>query len=434
MAASDLRFSGLTLTTGGRSPKALLQGISGCCDGGTITAVVGPSGAGKSLLLDVLAGQPPVGCAVGGSIQLDGTPLSPAVMQERACLVLQNDVLLATATVREMVTHSALLRLPADMPREAKLERVEAILQELDLAGCADSLIGDSERGRQRLSGGQRRRTTLAIELVRLPCLLLLDEPLSGLDSEMALSVIQGLSHLTAQGRIVLLSVHQASPTLERKFQQLLVMASGRLVCAGTHSQALECIEQAGLSCPAYESPVDFLVAAVKVPEQQDALVAAFEGLRDGWGVEGCNSGTPHGKLIGSCGTPAVSTGSVGDEEQGRQHSAAGNTKGGDALGKTGAWHVLTHFSATTCLLSKRHMLSALRKPKALAMEVLRKIVVFAFLGESPMLFSQFQFHRGTPLQVAMSLCYGGASPLSPHTGCLLHRAQAKSPCMSGLQ
>ncbi|PSC76823.1 ABC transporter (Adp1) [Micractinium conductrix] len=276
---------------------------------------MGASGAGKTLLLDVLAGQAPYSCDVRGSIKLEGTPLTKELVREHVAFVQQFDVLLPTATVREAVTTCALLRLPLAMPRADKAARVESILAQLDLLGCGDKLIGEPDGGRDRLSGGQRRRTSLACELVSLPRLILLDEPLSGLDSHMALSVVQGLSRLAQHGCIVLLSVHQASSMLERHFHQVMLLAQGRLVVAGSFDQALQCFEVAGYSRPLHASPADFLVTCVKTAGDAElaALHNTYCALQAGWEAAGGGQASPpkHGskESYGSLGSLGGSRG-----------------------------------------------------------------------------------------------------------------------------
>ena len=142
-----------------------------------------------SVQLDVLAGTN-FGGTVEGQVLVNGARRLRSDFARLSCYVMQRDVLLASSTVREAVMFAALLKLPWRLPRAAKAARVDALLEELDLTGCRDTLIGDELLNMKGISGGQRRRVSVALELVKDPRVVFLDEPTSGLDSEMAVSLV----------------------------------------------------------------------------------------------------------------------------------------------------------------------------------------------------------------------------------------------------
>lgn len=163
-----------------------------------------PQHTGKTTLLDILAAAS-YGGQVGGTILVNGQPRQRKQFLKQSCYVQQRDVLLATATVREAITTSALLKLPPSMSKQEKLQRVDNVLRELvcvvclcllrdvyndhpwlpkkkqDLEACANVLIGDETIGIKGCSGGQKRRVSVGVELVKDPALIFLDEPTSGL-------------------------------------------------------------------------------------------------------------------------------------------------------------------------------------------------------------------------------------------------------------
>eukprot|EP00966_Prymnesium_polylepis_P189213 4383625-Prymnesium_polylepis.1 len=168
----------------GGKQREILSGIDGSLSGGELCAIIGPSGAGKTSLLNILAARirdRGPACRVGGSIQLDGEPLTGVALRKRIAYVLQDDFLVATTTPREAIMFSAMMRLPASVSIEEKKQLVEKMISDLGLTRCADTMVGNELiRG---ISGGEKKRTSIGIELVMRPKLIFLDEPTSGLDS-----------------------------------------------------------------------------------------------------------------------------------------------------------------------------------------------------------------------------------------------------------
>lgn len=158
----DITFKNISYTVPlkGGEDKQILNQISGACPSGLLTAIMGSSGAGKTSLLDILACNSIVG-KMGGDVYVNGTPRHRSSFSKISCYVLQQDVLLSSSTVREAITLSALLKLPMSMSKAQKLARVEDVLTELDLLGCANTLIGDETIGMKGISGGQKRRVSI---------------------------------------------------------------------------------------------------------------------------------------------------------------------------------------------------------------------------------------------------------------------------------
>lgn len=170
------------------------------------------TGAGKTSFLNLLSSRTKQG-TIGGEILTNGYKVGREQSKRISAYVMQEDTLLGNLTPRELLTYSALLRLPRSVPKREKLERVEKVLAQLNLVRCADTRVGVTgvKRG---ISGGERRRVSIGLDLIVNPRLLFLDEPTSGLDSTMAEQVVTILKNLARQGRTVRLAhVFVSSPS-----------------------------------------------------------------------------------------------------------------------------------------------------------------------------------------------------------------------------
>lgn len=172
-----LHFSDVSYTIEG---KRVLDSISGAVQPGQVMAIMGASGAGKSTFLDILARKRKRGSAAG-RILVNGDDLPDSQYRRIIGFVDQEDTLMSTLTVYETVLYSAMLRLPRAMSSEAKRIRTLETMDELGIMAIRDSRIGES--GHRSISGGEKRRVSIACELVTSPSILFLDEPTSGLDS-----------------------------------------------------------------------------------------------------------------------------------------------------------------------------------------------------------------------------------------------------------
>ena len=169
-----------------------------------------------------------------------------------SAFIPQDDLLLSTMTVRECIQFTASLRMPTSMPQSEKDDIVEQIISELSLEGVAHSLIGDSnQRG---ISGGERKRVCIGMELVHSPQFIFLDEPLSGLDSYTAFRVLQTLKRLVAKGRTIILSIHQPSSKCFFALNSILLLANGHVTFHGPPQMATEYFSLAGFPCPKVRS------------------------------------------------------------------------------------------------------------------------------------------------------------------------------------
>ena len=189
----------------------------------TNAQVQGVSGAGKTTLLDVLASRTTMG-VVGGEMLVDGRQRDTG-FQRKTGYVQQQDLHLATSTVREALNFSAVLRQPAATPYAEKLAYVDEVIKVLEMESYADAVVGVPGEG---LNVEQRKRLTIGVEMAAKPALLLfLDEPTSGLDSQTAWSICALLRKLVDNGQAILCTIHQPSAILFQEFDRLLFLASG---------------------------------------------------------------------------------------------------------------------------------------------------------------------------------------------------------------
>ncbi|KAJ3086462.1 ATP-binding cassette sub- G member 1, partial [Quaeritorhiza haematococci] len=242
------------------APKVILDDITGRFFPGRLTAIMGASGAGKTSLLQVLSGEIHSGSTYG-SILVNGTPVDGPQIKKISGFVFQDDVILATQTVREAITMSAVLRVPDVVEMEQKKQRVEDVIGMLGLEKAAGTIVGDTNL--KGISGGERKRTAMAMEMITNPGVLFLDEPTSGLDTFTAYSVIKILRDLAHTGRTVVATIHQPSSDVFHMFDDLIVLAEGRIIYQGPTSKIIDYFSRLGYKCPKFTNPADFLFMSI---------------------------------------------------------------------------------------------------------------------------------------------------------------------------
>ncbi|KAH9793699.1 Receptor-like protein 7 [Citrus sinensis] len=234
--------------------KAILKGITGMVKPGEMLAMLGPSGCGKTTLLTALGGR--LG-RINGRITYNGKPFSNQ-MTRNTGFVTQEDVLSPYLTVTETMVFTALLQLPNRFTEKEKIKCAEAVMTELGLSECKNSLIGGPlTRG---VSGGERKRVSIGQEILINPSLLFLDEPTSGLDSTIAQQILSILLKLANGGRTIVMTIHQPSNMLYYMFHKVLLLSEGYPLYSGEASGAMNYFASIGY-CPSVPTnPSDFLL------------------------------------------------------------------------------------------------------------------------------------------------------------------------------
>ncbi|KAM5577178.1 hypothetical protein ABKV19_007829 [Rosa sericea] len=222
--------------------KMILQGLTGFAQPGEVLAIMGRSGCGKSTILDALAGMPSSSAQQRGKILINGR--KETLAYGTSAYVTQDDTLVTTLTVREVVYYSAQLQLPNSMSKAETKERAETTIREMGQQDSKNTRIGGwSKKG---LSGGQKRRVSICIEILTRPKLLFLDEPTSGVDS--AAFLPRHETHCEAVFEL---------------FQNLCLLSSGRTVYFGPASKAEQFFASNGFPCPTMTNPSDHYLRTI---------------------------------------------------------------------------------------------------------------------------------------------------------------------------
>ncbi|KAL4942049.1 hypothetical protein BDV06DRAFT_193177 [Aspergillus oleicola] len=240
--------------------REILSGIQGAAQPGQISAIMGASGAGKTTFLDLLARKNKRGI-VQGDFYVNGEKVDDSDFKSVIGFVDQEDTMLSTLTVHETILTSALLRLPRDMSRAAKEQKVIEVEKQLGIYHIKDQLIGSEEGSGRGISGGEKRRVGIACELVTSPSILFLDEPTSGLDAFNAFNVVECLVTLAkTYNRTVIFTIHQPRSNIVALFDRLILLANGKTVYSGPFSTCQQYFDDAGYSCPPGFNIADYLV------------------------------------------------------------------------------------------------------------------------------------------------------------------------------
>ncbi|KAJ1403109.1 P-loop containing nucleoside triphosphate hydrolase [Sesbania bispinosa] len=253
----EISFKDLTLTLKAQN-KHILRNVTGKIKPGRITAVMGPSGAGKTTLLSALAGKA-FGCLVTGSILINERNESIHSFKKIIGFVPQDDVVHGNLTVEENLWFSAQCRLSADLSKPEKVLVVERVIEFLGLQSVRNSLVGTVEK--RGVSGGQRKRVNVGLEMVMEPSLLILDEPTSGLDSASSQLLLRALRREALEGVNICMVVHQPSYALFKMFDDLILLGKGGLtVYHGSAKKVEEYFSGLGINVPERINPPDYFI------------------------------------------------------------------------------------------------------------------------------------------------------------------------------
>ncbi|KAK3165205.1 hypothetical protein QOZ80_1AG0030250 [Eleusine coracana subsp. coracana] len=292
-----LEFTSLTYTVvkkqrgaGGEWEKKdvdLLHEITGYAPKGCVTAVMGPSGAGKSTFLDALAGRI---ASLDGRVALDGVEMSPSLIKRSSAYVMQDDRLFPMLTVYETLMFAADFRLGSTVSASDKKLRVENLIEQLGLTFSRNTYIGDE--GTRGVSGGERRRVSIGVDIIHGPALLFLDEPTSGLDSTSAHSVIEKVHDIACAGSTVVLTIHQPSSRILLLLDHLIILARGQLMYSGGPKEVGAHLGRMGRRTPKGENSIEHLLDVIQEYDRSDLGVKPL--------AEFCLTGLKPPKLNGT--------------------------------------------------------------------------------------------------------------------------------------
>ncbi|XP_062933837.1 ATP-binding cassette sub-family G member 5 [Cynocephalus volans] len=245
--------------------RQILKDISLYIESGQIMCILGSSGSGKTTLLDAMSGRLQHKGTFLGEVCVNGQALRREQFQDCFSYVLQNDTLLSSLTVRETLHYTALLAIRPDYPGHLQ-KKVETVMAELSLSHVADQQIGNYNLG--GISSGERRRVSIAAQLLQNPKVMLLDEPTTGLDCLTANHIVVLLAQLARRNRIVILTIHQPRSELFQLFDKIAILSFGELVFCGTPVELLDFFSDCGYPCPEHSNPFDFYMDLTSVDTQ----------------------------------------------------------------------------------------------------------------------------------------------------------------------
>nr|CAD1842695.1 unnamed protein product [Ananas comosus var. bracteatus] len=268
VAPVTIRWSGVTCALSdkrGKTMRFLLSNVSGEAKPGRLLAIMGPSGSGKTTLLNVLAGQLAASprLHLSGYLEVNGRPMSRGGY--KIAYVRQEDLFFSQLTVRETLSLAVELQLPDSLPPEKREKYVGELLFRLGLVSCADSIVGDAKvRG---ISGGEKKRLSLACELIASPSVIFADEPTTGLDAFQAEKVMETLRQLAEDGHTVICSIHQPRGSVYSKFDDIVLLSEGSVVYMGpAKEEPLTYFATFGLfQCPDHVNPAEFLADLISI-------------------------------------------------------------------------------------------------------------------------------------------------------------------------
>ncbi|KAI8821334.1 ABC-2 type transporter-domain-containing protein [Fimicolochytrium jonesii] len=278
----DIRY-GVSVGSGKtKGTKEILKGDTGRAKPGELIAIMGGSGGGKTTLLNMLAGRVPVGKPTG-IILANGKIREKRKWKRTVGYVEQEDLMYENLTVRETLMVAAMLRLSSrKYKKEEKIQRVEKIMEDLGISHIADSRIGNSTRG--GISGGEKKRVSIGIELVTDPAVLFCDEPTTGLDAATANHICDMLKRLARKtAKTIIITIHMPRETILDMIDKVALMSKGRMVWFGPASDALEHFESLGHKCPERTNPADFFLDLIQVDQRDEESKKTVEKLVEEW-------------------------------------------------------------------------------------------------------------------------------------------------------
>ena len=263
--------------------KTILHSVSASMPAGTLSAIIGGSGSGKTSMLNTMAERITSGRLLfGGRTTFNGME---GVNSIRSAYVMQQDILLPTLTVRETLRYSADLRLPPPTSEEQRKMVVEEVILELGLKECANTRIGNHQY--KGCSGGEKRRTSIGVQLLSNPSVLFLDEPTTGLDATSAFQLVRTLKSLAKKGRTIITTIHQPRSEIWGMFDRLVILTRGSPVFSGKLDDCIPWFGKIGMELPPFVNPAEFLIdiAAIdnRSPELESVSSERVERLKSAW-------------------------------------------------------------------------------------------------------------------------------------------------------
>ncbi|KAL2068056.1 hypothetical protein VTL71DRAFT_16154 [Oculimacula yallundae] len=273
-----------------KSSRKILSEVSGTIHAGSLWGVMGASGAGKSTFVNVLMGKQ---SNTGGVTKVNGVAGKIAKYKKIIGYVPQDDTVLPELTVRENILHSARIRLPCTWSDKEIQNHVDILISCLQLAHVQDSLVGSTAA--PVISGGQRKRVSIGMELAAAPMALFLDEPTSGLDATAAASIMSTLKALSRLGMTIVTIIHQPRQEIFESLDSLVLLGQGRMIYCGAQIDMQPHFEGIGYQFPPHSNPADVMgdIIAGEGKSYKRTGDSSVEGLIQYWSKERKDSLAP---------------------------------------------------------------------------------------------------------------------------------------------
>lgn len=255
--------------------KMILKSLDGHFRSAELTAIMGPSGAGKSTLLNILSGFQD-GKYTGTVEYEDYSKQSQSgckKTKKQLCYIQQSDNLHGFLSVHEVMTITSYLKMDLNVSQKSRQLLIDEILETLKLSQVKKTRVN-------RLSGGQKKRLSIALELIDNPPLMFLDEPTTGLDSLSSIQCISALKTLARGGRNIVCSIHQPSAAIYEMFDYIYLLADGHCMFRSSPGDTIDYFARQGLHCPQYHNPADYMLEVVtqEYGDYNERLVVAAAG------------------------------------------------------------------------------------------------------------------------------------------------------------
>ncbi|KYM98650.1 ATP-binding cassette sub-family G member 1 [Cyphomyrmex costatus] len=236
--------------------KQILKGLNGVFKAAELTAIMGPSGAGKSTLLNILTGFQQG--HLTGTVEYTSSEGKQnwEMYKKQSCYIQQTDNLYGFFTVQESMMIVAYLKIGSSATVMFRQILIDNILDTLKLSKVKNTKV-------DRLSGGQKKRLSIALELIDNPPIMFLDEPTTGLDSLASMQCISALQTLAKSGRTVICTIHQPSAAVYQMFDYIYLVVDGHCLYGGTPDNTVNYFAQQGFQCPQYHNPADYMLEVV---------------------------------------------------------------------------------------------------------------------------------------------------------------------------
>ena len=243
------------------SKAHVLKDINGSFPAGSLVALMGPSGGGKTTFMNALLDRAPYG-NVSGTISINGVNGGFERVPSQTGFVPQDDVVHANLSVYENLFYNAMLRLPRSVAKPKKIEHVIHVMRVLGIEHIRNNLVGDATR--RGISGGQKKRVNIGVELVAMPAIVFMDEPTSGLDGAATIELARCLGQLRLSGLTIICVIHQPRLAVYEEFTHLLLLGKGgQQVYCGRGELIEEYFTSLGFRLPDRENPADWLIDVV---------------------------------------------------------------------------------------------------------------------------------------------------------------------------